>query len=312
MITLSAPPKRSSIAVSRIRIACLSAIAAPVMLVLIVIGTSGTPSRLRIAIGSIEPLSGSSRQMTPRSTGMLSKTSDEDAVDRLGQRRAGEQALGGLGDEAHQLAGGLDDAPGVVVAFGERALFGEEGEVGAAVAALQELVEVLQVEDFGVAARGLLLVEDDAGPRGRGLRADLDVDADRAEVEAITAPQRLLGHVERVDPRAVLAPEIAQHPAVVFAGDAGVLARDALVGQVEIAVGGAADHDRAIADREEALPVLFLDAEAADDAIAALQAACPRLVPEVRPGVRIRPARDGFREIYRRRVRASQAVDSWG
>ncbi len=75
MITLSAPPKRSSIAVSRIRIACWSAIAAPVMLVLIVIGTSGTPSRLRIAIGSIEPLSGSSRQMTPRSTGMLSKTS---------------------------------------------------------------------------------------------------------------------------------------------------------------------------------------------------------------------------------------------
>ena len=59
MITLSAAPKRSSIAVSRIRTACFSSIATPVMFVLIAIGESGTPSRLRIAIGSIEPDSAS-------------------------------------------------------------------------------------------------------------------------------------------------------------------------------------------------------------------------------------------------------------
>ena len=59
MITLSAPPKRSSIAVSLIRTACFSSIAAPVIRVLISIGSSGMPSRLRMAIGSIDFDSGS-------------------------------------------------------------------------------------------------------------------------------------------------------------------------------------------------------------------------------------------------------------
>jgi hypothetical protein len=41
---------------------------------------------------------------------------------------------------------------------------------------------------------------------------------------------------------------------------------------MQIAIGRAADHDRAIPDREDPLPALVLDAEAADDAIPALQA----------------------------------------
>ena len=72
---LSAPPKRSSCSGSLTSSDCLRVITSPAMWLLMRIGSSRLPSRVRMTCGVVSSLSSSYRQMTPRSAGRLSKTS---------------------------------------------------------------------------------------------------------------------------------------------------------------------------------------------------------------------------------------------
>ena len=106
----------------------------------------------------------------------------------------------------------------------------------------QQRVELTHVDEFGLQPRISAVLEDHPGRRGGRSGTDGDVQAHGAQIDAVAVVQALLGGAECVDLDSVLAVQIGDHPALAGARHAGVMARDTLVLEHQVAVLRTADQ----------------------------------------------------------------------